>query len=105
VQRVSTSNPGDKGKSSGGGIGLTRLAGSILSYRAHICAFLNSPEDAYRVLISFIKQGLECGEKAVHTIDSRRRDGHMQRLALAGIDLAAAEKNDSWSCVTGPTPI
>jgi hypothetical protein len=75
-------------------MGLTRLAGSILSNRAHICAFFNSPEDAYRVLIPFIKEGLECGEKAVHTIDPRRRDEHMQRLALAGIDLPVVEKND-----------
>ena len=86
-----TSNPGDNGKSSSGGVGLTRLAGSILSYRPHI---FQQPGGCLPGATPFIKEGLECGEKAVHTIDPRRRDEHMQRLALAGIDLTAVEKND-----------
>ena len=71
-----------------------RLAGSILSYRAHICAFFSSSEDGYRVLLPFIQEGLECGEKAVHTVDPRRREEHIQRLASAGIDVVAVQKND-----------
>ena len=71
-----------------------RLAGSILGYRAHVCAFFSSAEDAYRVLLPFIREGLECGEKAVHTVDPRRREEHMQRLASAGVDVAAVQKND-----------
>jgi hypothetical protein len=63
-----------------------RLAGSILSNRAHICAFFKSPEDAYQVLLPFVKEGLELGKKAVHTVDSRRREEHMQWLASAGIN-------------------
>lgn len=86
-------------------MGLTRLAGSILSYRAHTCAFFNSTEDAYRVLTPFIEEGLECGEKAVHTIDPHRRDEHMQRLALAGIISLPLRRMTSSSCVTGPTRI
>jgi len=37
--------------------------------------------------------GLECGEKAVHTVDPRRREEHI-RLASAGIDVVAVQKND-----------
>ncbi len=73
-----------------------RLAGSTLSNRAHICAFFNSPEDAYRVLLPFIKEGLEWGEKAVHTVDPRRRDEHIRRLASAGIDVTAVHKNGQF---------
>ena len=42
------------------------------------------------MLLPFIKDGLECGEKAVHTVDRQRRDEHIQRLASTGIDVAAA---------------
>ena len=71
-----------------------RLAGSILGYRAHVCAFFSSAEDTYRVLLPFIQEGLECGEKAVHTVDPRRREEHIKRLASAGIDVDAVQKND-----------
>ena len=41
--------------------------GSILKDRAHICAFFNSPDKAYRVLLPFVKEGLELGQKALYT--------------------------------------
>ena len=89
-----STNRGETGESSGGGSRSIRLAGSTLGHRAHICAFFNSSEQAYRVLLPFIQDGLECGEKAVHTVDPRRREEHMQRLASAGIDVDAAQKNE-----------
>ena len=60
---------GETADFSGAGSCPIRLAGSILSYRAHICAFFNNSDDAYRVLLPFIQEGLECGEKAVQTAD------------------------------------
>ena len=67
-----------------------RLGGSVLGPPRHICAFFNSHDEEYRVLLPFIKDGLEAGEKVVHTVDPQRRDEHFQRLASAGIDVAAA---------------
>jgi MEDS: MEthanogen/methylotroph, DcmR Sensory domain len=67
-----------------------RLGGSVLGPPRHICAFFNNRDDEYRVLLPLIKDGLECGEKAVHTVDPQRRDKHLQQLASAGIDVAAA---------------
>ncbi len=61
----------------------------MLGTPCHVCAFFNSHDDEYRVLLPFIKDGLECGEKAVHTVDPQRRDEHLRRLASAGIDVAA----------------
>ncbi len=65
------------------------FAGSTLRDRAHICAFFNSSDEAYRVLLPFVKEGLELGEKALHTIDPRRREEHIHRLSSAGIDVDA----------------
>jgi hypothetical protein len=69
-----------------------RLGGSVLGHPRHICAFFSGRDDEYRVLLEYIKDGFECGEKAVHTIDPTRRDDHLRRLASAGIDVAATRQ-------------
>jgi hypothetical protein len=88
-----TDDQGKRAKSLGEGSRPIRLAGSTFGNQSHICAFFNSPEDAYRVLLPFIKEGLEWGEKAVNTVDPQRRSEHMRRLASAGIDVTAVHKN------------
>jgi hypothetical protein len=35
--------------------------------RAHICAFLNSPDEGHRVLLPFVEEGRELGQKSLHT--------------------------------------
>ena len=74
------------------GGGRVKLSGSTLASRPHICAFFQSADDEYRVLLPFIKEGLELGEKAVHTIDPQGLDEHRLRLASAGIEAAALER-------------
>src|ERR1700733_6109926 len=54
-----------------------RFAGSTLKDRAHICAFFNSAEEARRVLLPFISEGLEVGDKVLHTIDPQKREEHI----------------------------
>jgi hypothetical protein len=73
-----------------------RLAGSTLGGRAHICAFFNRPDEQYEILIPFIKEGLDLGEKAVHTVDPTRRNEHQRRLASAGIDMESALRNGQF---------
>lgn len=72
--------------------GPIRLAGSTLKDRAHICAFFNSADEARRVLLPFVQEGLELAEKALHTIDPRQRAEHIRWLTSSGIDVAACEK-------------
>jgi hypothetical protein len=43
------------------------LGGSELGPRRHICGFFNSYDDEYRVLLPFIKDGLECGDSGIMT--------------------------------------
>ena len=74
------------------GGGPVKLSGSTLASRPHICAFFQSADDEYHVLLPFIKEGLELGQKAVHTVDPRGIDEHWQRLASAGIEVAALQK-------------
>ena len=62
------------------------LAGSHLGKARHVCAFFKSRDDEYRVTLPFIKDGFECGDKAVHLINPVRRADHLQRLTSFGID-------------------
>src|SRR5258708_20067011 len=71
-----------------------RLAGSVIDRRRHVCAFFNSKEEEYRVLMPFIKEGFDQGDRALHFIDPRNRAEHMRRLEQAGIDVAEAERKD-----------
>ena len=78
-----------------------RLGGSVLGHPRHICAFFNSHDDEYRVvLLPFIKDGLECGEKAVHTVDPERRDDHLRRMAAAAIDVTTIRQRGQFELRT-----
>ncbi len=76
------------------------FAGSQLDQSRHVCAFFNSDEEAYRVLLPFIKDGFECGDKAVHVVNPGQYNGHTQRLLDAGIDLAAAQRTGQFELRT-----
>jgi len=69
------------------------LAGSHLGETRHVCAFFNNDEEEYRVLLPFIKDGLQSGDKAVHVLNPEQRQDHLERLAGAGIDPAAAQQS------------
>jgi len=66
------------------------FAGSQLDQTRHVCAFFNSAEEEYRVLLPFIKDGFRCGHKAIHVVNPDQRRDHLRRLDEVGIDVAAA---------------
>jgi hypothetical protein len=68
------------------------FAGSQLDQTRHVCAFFNSADEEYRVLLPFIKDGFQCGHKAIHVVNPDQREDHLQRLAAVGIDAAAAQQ-------------
>ena len=72
------------------------LAGSQLGDVRHVCAFFNNADEEYRVLLPFIKEGFERGDKAVHVVNPNQRHDHLQRLAAAGIDTAATEQSGQF---------
>src|SRR5580692_1260299 len=68
------------------------LAGSQLRETRHVCAFFNNDEEEYRVLLPFIRDGLKSGDKAVHVLNPKQNQDHLQRLTAAGIDPADAQQ-------------
>lgn len=63
------------------------LGGSPVGHKGHICAFFSSADEEYRTLLPFIKDGLEAGEAAFHTVDPARANDHVNRHLEAGIDV------------------
>jgi MEDS: MEthanogen/methylotroph, DcmR Sensory domain len=76
------------------------LAGSQLRETRHVCAFFNSDEEEYRVLLPFIKDGFECGDKAVHVVNPGQHNDHLQRLAAIGIDPTVAQQKGQFELRT-----
>ncbi len=73
-----------------------RFAGSALTTRRHVCAFFHSPDEEYRVLLPFVQEGFERGQKAFHIVDPKLREEHARRLREAGIDVDAAEQSGQF---------
>ena len=69
-----------------------RFAGATLGSQRHVCAFFQTPDEEYQVLLPFIKEGFEQGERAFHIVDPDLRDEHMRRLESAGIDVSERRK-------------
>jgi len=76
------------------------FAGSELRESRHVCAFFNSADEEYRVLLPFIKDGFEFGDKAIHVVNPDQRCDHLRRLATVGIDAEAAQKSGQFELRT-----
>jgi AcrR family transcriptional regulator len=69
---------------------LNRLTGDDLRDHRHICALVDGPAEADEVLVPFIAEGIEAGDRAIDIVDPGLRDAHTARLRGSGIDVAGA---------------
>jgi AcrR family transcriptional regulator len=67
-----------------------RLAGEEIREHRHVCALLHGPDEANRLLLPFVVEGIEQGERAFHIVDPALRDDHLARLRTTGVDVDAA---------------
>jgi hypothetical protein len=70
-----------------------RLAGRTLKEARHVCAFFNSREEQNKVLMPFLKEGIDRGEKILRIMDVRLHDDYMSAYRAGGIDVDAAGQN------------
>ena len=68
------------------------FARSQLCESRYFCTFFNSDDEEYRVLLPFIKDGYDCGDKLADVVNSDQRRDHLQRLAGVGVDAAVARQ-------------
>src|SRR2546426_10782332 len=69
------------------------LAGTRLGQHRHLCAFFHTPDERYRVVAPFVKEGVERGEKVFQIVDPARRVEHLDRLRADGINVERAQAN------------
>jgi hypothetical protein len=67
------------------------LAGTQLKY-FHVCAFFNSRDDEFKVLMPFFKEALDQNEKNLHIVDPAMLEDHRARLTSGGIDAHSCEQ-------------
>ncbi len=70
-----------------------RLAGRTISHTNHICAFFNSKEEQYKVLMPFFKDGFDQGEKLFHVVDPKLHHDHRCACRGGGIGVEQAESD------------
>lgn len=80
---------------------LAHLGGDELRNQRHVCALVDGQADADITLLPFILEGVGQGERAVHLVDGRRREAHLETLERAGVDTESALDSgslrvDSW---------
>lgn len=64
--------------------------GTALVGGSHACAFFDSDEEEYRLLLPFVRDCLDCGEKCLHFVDPSREQDRLRRLAGGSIDTEKA---------------
>ena len=67
-----------------------RLAGEELDEHRHVAALVDGPHEADDLLLPFIVEGFEQGDRAFHIVDPELRDRHVERLRESGIDVDTA---------------
>jgi hypothetical protein len=62
-----------------------RLAQTLIETRCHVCAFFQGSHEEYKIVIPFLKEGIDTGDKAVEILNPARRPEHVRRLSEAGV--------------------
>jgi MEDS: MEthanogen/methylotroph, DcmR Sensory domain len=69
-----------------------KLGGSFLGDTRHVCAFFASPDDEYRTLLPFMRDGIASGERLVQVVPRQRQD-NADRLRAGGVDVDRARES------------
>ena len=67
-----------------------RLAGEEIREHRHVCALVDGPGDADRLLLPFVVEGIGQGDRAFHIVDPELRDALLERLTTSGVDVDTA---------------
>jgi hypothetical protein len=66
------------------------LCGETLTASVHICAFFDSRDEQYEVLLPWLKEGINGNEEVLTILASDSHEDHCSRLSHAGIQVQEA---------------
>lgn len=67
------------------------ICGQVIRGRKHMCAFVDSREEQYDILMPFLRQGFAQHDMIVSILDPNHADDYRRRCGAAGIDLTTHE--------------
>jgi len=70
------------------------LCGEVLYAPIHICAFFDSREEQYEVILPYVQEGLNRKEKVINILESACHHDHNERLSTAGIQIEEKSANN-----------
>lgn len=70
------------------------LCGEKLNTSLHICAFFDSREEQYAVILPYIKEGLGNNERVINILESVSHQEHYDRLSDVGIPVKEMIANE-----------
>lgn len=76
------------------------LCGETLPHAGHVCAFFDSRDQKYDVLIPFFKDAILAGDEIVNIVDAADRSAHLESLLDGGVPIRAAMDNGQLSVFT-----
>ena len=76
------------------------LCGQTLPHPGHVCAFFDSQEQKYEVLIPFLKDAITAGDDVINIVDARDRTAHLNTLAQGGVPVEPAMANGQLNVLT-----
>ncbi|HTJ56050.1 MAG TPA: MEDS domain-containing protein [Devosiaceae bacterium] len=69
-----------------------QLARSTVECPCHACAFFHTQEEEYQIVLPFVKDGVDAGDRNYQFVDKGHRAERLARLKASGIDTATAEQ-------------
>lgn len=75
------------------------ICGEILTCPLHICAFFDSREEQYEILLPWLKEGIDHNEEVLTILSSSMHSDHCSRLSRAGIPIQEALKKKQLKIV------
>lgn len=76
------------------------LAGSALTCPCHICALYQSAEEQYALLIPYVKEGVDAGDRIISFVAPYELDERVNRFRRAGIDVDGLERQGRLEIVS-----
>ncbi len=76
------------------------LCGRALDEPGHICAFFDSRNEEYEILVPYYKEGIALDEEVITIVDDHRHSDHCSRLRAHGIDVEAAVQEGRLKVLT-----
>jgi hypothetical protein len=76
------------------------LCGETLPHPGHVCAFFDSREQKYDVLVPFLKDAIAAGDEVVNIVDGAEMPAHLDELEAGGVPLHKAMSTGQLNVLT-----